>query len=494
MDLLSNVHGALNCTLIRPYQPEGCLWMVKRETESIFIDDERIPNGGILADEVGLGKTIQVLSVIVANPKRRTLIIVPKSIVSQWKEQVLKFVKNPVLFVIDSTKQIIDFNNDGIYLISQSIINHKNVNVGKSGIHDVYWDRVIIDEAHSLRNKKSKFYESCMLIKSDIKWGVTATPVMNRMSDFVNIMNWIGVSQYLCQGHKNVVSIHCVLRRTKNDIKNSTKFDFNMKECHIEVKYIPFVNEDELKLFLKVYNEEREKLLYQKTRNISDLLEHLLRVRQLCVHPQIYLDGMTKKKKNDFGKWSFDCVTKMYELDKCIRLQPSEDKTLIFCQFVQEIDIYKKYMETQGYLSVRLDGTMNTKERDRALYEFNTNPDCKLFFIQINTGGQGINLQQANYVYIMSPNWNPAVEYQAIGRAFRTGQKKTVYVTKFCISSGNKSIPFVEENIIKLQERKKIIISDILNDESIVNDGVVHKDLVLNKEEILKLFNIYNEK
>eukprot|EP00959_Pyramimonas_sp_CCMP1952_P417837 8754192-Pyramimonas_sp.AAC.1 len=151
-------------------------------------------------------------------------------------------------------------------------------------------------------------------------------------------------------------------------------------------------------------------------------------------------------------------------------------------------------METQGYLSVRLDGTMNTKERDRALYEFNTNPDCKLFFIQINTGGQGINLQQANYVYIMSPNWNPAVEYQAIGRAFRTGQKKTVYVTKFCISSGNKSISFVEENIIKLQERKKIIISDILNDESIVNDGVVHKDLVLNKEEILKLFNIYNEK
>eukprot|EP00976_Prorocentrum_cordatum_P054487 1099598-Prorocentrum_minimum.AAC.2 len=88
MDLLSNVHGALNCTLIRPYQPEGCLWMVKRETESIFIDDERIPNGGILADEVGLGKTIQVLSVIVANPKRRTLIIVPKSIVSQWKEQI----------------------------------------------------------------------------------------------------------------------------------------------------------------------------------------------------------------------------------------------------------------------------------------------------------------------------------------------------------------------------------------------------------------------
>ena len=108
-------------------------------------------------------------------------------------------------------------------------------------------------------------------------------------------------------------------------------------------------------------------------------------------------------------------------------------------------------------------------------------------------GKHNINLQ-ANHVYIMSPNWNPAVEYQAIGRAFRTGQTKNVYVTKFCISSGNKTIPFVEENIIKLQERKKVIISDILNDDRIVNDGVVHKDLVLNKEEILKLFNIYNEK
>ena len=481
----------LNCKLIEPYQPEGCLWMLKRETESFHIDNEPIPRGGILADEVGLGKTVQVLSVIVANPKERTLIIVPKSILTQWKSQIHIFMKRPSLFVLDSLKNCTDFSQKGIYLISHSTINNKNVAVGQTPVHGITWDRIIVDEAHSLRNRKSKFYESCSLLKSAIRWGITATPVMNRMSDFVNIMNWIGVSQYLCQARKSAVASSCVLRRTKDDILQKN-VQLDMKKCHVEIKYIPFAKEEELKFFLSVYHQERRKLIGKK-KTISDLLERLLRMRQLCVHPQLYLDGMSRKTKTDFGKWEQPCVTKMQELLKCIQSQPADDKTLIFCQFVQEIHIYTDFMRQYGYDSVKMDGTMSTKERDDVLHKFNTDPDCKLFFIQIDTGGQGINLQNANRIYIMSPNWNPAVEHQAIGRAFRTGQQKDVFVTKFCISSGNEKIPFVEENIIKLQERKKQVISDILNDDRIVNDGVVHKDLVLNREEILKLFNIYHE-
>lgn len=492
MDYINLVHDRLKCKLIEPYQPEGCLWMIKRELGSIEIDGESVPPGGILADEVGLGKTVQVLSLLVANPKKKTLIIVPKSIVTQWKSQIMLFMKQYSLFVCDSSKECLDLSKDGIYLVSQSMINHKNATIGETNLHGIHWDRIIIDEAHSLRNKKSKFYESCSLLQSDIKWAITATPVMNRMSDFVNIMNWIGVSQYLCQARKSTIASHCVLRRTKVDIQKRDA-TLDMKKCHIEVKYIPFAKVEELKFFLGVYHQERKQLL-EKKKNISDLLEHLLRMRQLCVHPQLYLDGMSRKTKSDFGKWSASDVTKMQELLKCVQKQPKEDKTLVFCQFVQEIDIYMKFMKRFGYNSVRMDGTMSTKERDIVLQKFNTDPDCHLFFIQINTGGQGINLQTANHVYIMSPNWNPAVEYQAIGRAFRTGQQKDVFVTKFCISSGNEKIPFVEENIIKLQERKKQVISDILNDDRIVNDGVVHKDLVLNREEILKLFNIYNEK
>lgn len=470
--------------------------MINRETgDPVIVDDIPVPRGGILADEVGLGKTVQILSVIVGNPRPRTLIIVPKGIVSQWRAQAEMFMKNSKnIFIIEARKSL-DFSRDGIYLVSQSKLNHKNAEIGSTEMHNVHWDRIVIDEAHSLRNKKSKFSISCGMLTSDIRWGVTATPVMNRMSDFVNIMNWVGVDKYLCQSRKDVISNMCVLRRTKDDIHaNSDNQNTRMKKCIIEVKYIPFVSDTELSFYLKVFNAERNKVRDKSVKqSISDLLEHLLRVRQLCIHPQLYLDGMSKKTKSDFGKWEEACTTKTAELLSCINLQPAGDKTLIFCQFVQEMDIYNKFLNLNGYTTVRLDGTMTTKERDQAVHTFNEDANCVVFLIQINTGGQGINLQVANRVYIMSPNWNPAIEYQAIGRAYRTGQTKDVHVTKFCISSGNPTIPFVEENIMKLQERKKTIISDILNDIRIVNDGVIHNDLVLNKAEILKMFNIQNE-
>jgi SNF2 family DNA or RNA helicase len=136
---------------------------------------------------------------------------------------------------------------------------------------------------------------------------------------------------------------------------------------------------------------------------------------------------------------------------------------------------------------------MKAHERNDAVIRFQNDKDITIFLIQINTGGQGINLQSANHIYIMSPNWNPVIEHQAIGRAYRNGQTKHVYVTKFCISSGSEKHPYIEENIIKLQEHKKRITANILDDVRLINDGVLHnKGPLANvcKREIEKLFNI----
>jgi len=164
------------------------------------------------------------------------------------------------------------------------------------------------------------------------------------------------------------------------------------------------------------------------------------------------------------------------------------------------MDIYESRLKSMGIHCVRLDGTMNMMQRDNAVNTFTHNPRITVFIIQINTGGQGINLQMANRIYIMSPNWNPAIEYQAIGRSHRTGQTKTVYVTKFCINSGDDALPFIEENILKLQERKKEIISNILDDTRIIHDGVMHDKLFcqqaggITAAEIRALFNIHQQK
>jgi len=178
-----------------------------------------------------------------------------------------------------------------------------------------------------------------------------------------------------------------------------------------------------------------------------------------------------------------------------IQSQPKEDKTLIFCQFVKEMDIYETILVQNGYSCARLDGNMSIHERESMVQKFNHERDVTVFLIQINTGGQGINLQTANRIYIMSPNWNPAIEYQAIGRAHRTGQTKNVYVTKFCITNGDHKLPFIEENILKLQDRKKQIVANILDDQRIVFDGVLHEKTALGSglsaKDIRAMFNIH---
>jgi len=494
--MYENAINNINVKLFEPYQSDGCKWMLNRETSIESFKDEPIVRGGILADEVGLGKTIMAICMIVGNIKPHTLVVLPKSLVLQWKEQIEKFTNKVDVHLIHSSKTIlarVESIRPQVYLMSQSLLNMKYSIAGTSIVHQFTWDRIFVDEAHMLRNNKSKLYESCMLLKGDIKWALTATPVMNRMGDFVNIMNWVGVSRFICQTEKNEVTRQYILRRTKEDIR----LDGNtVSDCTIQVKYIPFESHTEADLYLKVYHKERRMIKKKNQKvNVPDLLEHLLRVRQLCIHPQLYLDGMSKKKEESYGSWDTP-VTKLNELLRCVQKQPPDDKTLIFCQFVKEMDEYERLFSASGYECVRLDGTMSTTERQQNVDYFKSNDAIKLFIIQINTGGQGINLQIANHIYIMSPNWNPAIEHQAIGRAYRTGQTKHVYVTKFCITSGDSKIPFIEENIIQLQEKKKKIIAFLLNDERIVNDGIIFNydmSIGLSTKDIYHLFNLYNQ-
>jgi SNF2 family DNA or RNA helicase len=483
--MVQRVNAQLKTELLQ-HQEEGLEWMFQRETEPFQLGGEDMPKGGIVADDVGLGKTLMAVAIIIANPKPKTLIILPKSLVYQWKSQIELFTHFKVSIV--SKDVLCDrLSDDTLYLISQSQLNRRNTVVGETTVHVVDWDRIIVDEAHFLRNKKSKTYDAFMLLKADIRWALTATPVMNRMTDFVHIMQWIGVSQFFCQTEKAIVNDHYILRRTKDDLALDQRL-----ECHTNIKYIPFSCFEEAKMYSCVYNQERTVIKNNQNRNISDLLEHLLRIRQICIHPQLYLDGMAKKRKESFGTWTMG-VTKLDFLLQGLRSHTHpEEKTLVFCAFVKEIDMTVEFLQHNGYGCERLDGQMSMTERNDAVQRFGTQSDKHVFVIQINTGGQGINLQCANHIYIMSPDWNPAVEHQAVGRAFRKGQTRPVFVTKFCISSGVPDRPSVEENIIKLQYEKKRIIANVLNDRRIENDGFVHDKMSLSlcKENILRLFNI----
>ena len=488
--MYQNAVERLSTTLYEPYQSHGCKWMLNRETYVCKIQDIDMPFGGILADEVGLGKTIMTVSVILGNLLPRTLIILPKSLVTQWVSQIKRFAKIPIAIHVLSKDSVISDDSRGVFIISQSIFNCRGSVLGKSPVHGIFWDRVIIDEAHSLRNRKSKYYDSCCLINTNIRWALTATPVMNRMTDFVNIMNWIGVEQYYCQAEMELVTKHFILRRTKEDVKNFNEH-LALPKCYVNIKHIQLETDEETKLYIQTYHEGRSNIVDRGNTNYVYMLENLLRIRQICIHPQLYYDGIARKHNQTPLKWNYGS-TKINQLLKCFEDHSDEDKTLIFCQFVKEMTIIGNVLKENGLESVRIDGTMSIDERANAVDTFKRNKHIKVFLIQINTGGQGINLQVANRIYIMAPNWNPALEHQAIGRSHRTGQKRDVYVTKFVTSSGDSRIPFVEENIMKLQENKRKIVNDILNEtENIEN---VIKTNTLSKKDIYTLFNIYNMK
>jgi SNF2 family DNA or RNA helicase len=461
-------------TKLLGYQREAIEWMISHETdaEQFKIRDE-FCSGGLLADDVGLGKTIMTIGLLLGNHKKSTLIIVPKSLVNQWIQQIHKFAPT-----LRTSSNIDDYHTVDIVVVPNSILNTKQVKSGTSVIHVINWDRVIIDEAHILRNSTSKLYKSCMAIQATYKWALTATPVMNKMTDFINIMRWIGFSQFVCQAEKEYLSTWYIKRRTKEDVHTKKE----MIPCNITVKYIQFETKEEDDLYRQVWLESKRKLKENPNKNICTYLEQLLRMRQLCIHPFLYMTSMMKKNSSTCPPEIKGC-TKFNAVCKELLNIPKEDKVLIFCHFVKEIDMYMKLFPTNA---ICLHGKLNDAERVVVLDTFNTNVNIQFFFIQINTGSEGLNLSVANHVIITSPHWNPFIDYQAIGRVHRNGQRKPVYVTTFCIESGKESVKFIEEKILEIQHRKKAIACRILNDH--VKDETNRGTLKM--KEMIDLFDL----
>jgi len=162
----------LNGRLFAPYQREGVLWMLTMENQTSG------PKGGFLCDEMGLGKTVQMVSTMLGNIKRRTLVVVPKSIITQWVNEIKKFAPQLSVHVFDGPKR--HLKEADIVIMPYSLLSTPE----ETTIHRHTWDRVILDEAHEIRNKSSRLFKSVCRLKTDIKWIVTGTPVFNSMKDW----------------------------------------------------------------------------------------------------------------------------------------------------------------------------------------------------------------------------------------------------------------------------------------------------------------------
>src|SRR5210317_137609 len=449
---LSHHIPCLNQTKMELYQHqiEGVNWMLERERS----DDG--PKGGFLCDEMGLGKTAQLITVITRNPMKNTLVIVPKSIVTQWKSEINKFAPELSVFVYDGlkrTKCVEDLKSCDVTVCPYSLLTENDPLV-----HKVKWGRIILDEAHEIRNRRSKRFKSVVKLVSETRWLVTGTPVFNRVDDFVSLCGFLGIDRMDVQCHLDAIRQKYIIRRTK------TKDD--VPECHFENLELEMYPEEK-EMYRYVFSESQEMIREMMRRSQAhgnstmynmDILECLLRARQANIWPQLYIDGMSKKDGEDIEPWK-GRSKKMETLFELIYQHPDE-KTLIFCQFMGEMNYIQETLTCPVF---RIDGSCSKERRETQLAEFNRAPQNSVFLIQVKAGGQGLNIQCASRVYITSPSWNPGTELQAIGRCPRKGKTREVYVKKL-IYKGDEKFPSVDESIVALQVRKSHETAEILDD------------------------------
>ena len=281
-----------------------------------------------------------------------------------------------------------------------------------------------------IRNKQSKTFKSVCELRTDIKWLVTGTPVFNSMNDFVNLCTFLGVPKNFVQGRTKEIKDIYILRRTKEDLAKIND-RLTLPPCHFEnVELDMFPEEKALYecVFLEAQGIIQEAFRHAQSLNSKNMviLECLLRARQCMIWPQMYLNGVATQNETKPELWK-GRSNKMETLFRLLKEHPTE-KSLIFCQFRGEMNYIQSQLDCPVF---RIDGSVSRDERVRQIEGFKKIEGGAVFIIQIKSGGQGLNLQEATRVYITAPAWNPATELQAIGRSHRTGQTQAVHVNIF---------------------------------------------------------------
>jgi SNF2 family DNA or RNA helicase len=421
---------------------------------------------------MGLGKTVQLIASILANPVGQTLVVVPKSVCTQWVEEISRFAPSLSVGIFngDNMEWDVVITTYGKCVLRST----KNNPISKGDIkptllHGRMWGRIILDEAHEIRESKSKISKSCKRLAARVKWVVTGTPVFNTMKDFVNLGEFVGLSKDSILGHIDEVRAKYVLRRTKLDLE-SVNERLSLPKCDFENLSLK-MNSHERSLYIKVFNDGQDHIREvmasagNANMHMMSFLKCLLRIRQVMAYPQSYLNGDAKEMGEDTSVTWEHGSAKMDVLLSMIRSHPTE-KTLIFCQFIAELDHIQNII---GQNTFRIDGSVSQQQRVYNINEFRKAPKGAVFLIQIKAGGVGLNLQEATRVYITSPSWNPATELQAIGRSHRTGQVNKVVVRKLIYESEENVFNSVEESMLSLQNAKSIITADVLDDSRIAS-------------------------
>ncbi|MBU2871770.1 DEAD/DEAH box helicase [Colwellia sp. E2M01] len=461
------VPDGLNATL-RTYQQQGLNWLQ-------FLREYQL--NGILADDMGLGKTIQALAHLLIEKQagrltKPVLIVAPTSVIFNWANEIEKFTPELSYQVLHGTKRHQNFdcldNSETQTAPKVNIIITSYALITKD--LDLYREQkfyyLILDEAHYIKNTKTKLYQAFLLLKSHHKLCLTGTPMENHLGEFWAQFNFLlpgflGGQRQFTKLFRNPIEKHGELERKQLLNQRIKPFILRRTKDKIATELPP---KTEIIQTLRIEGQQAE--LYESVRLAMDgrlkdiiadkglkrsqieVLDALLKLRQVCNHPKLLsLEGA--KKVNQSAKLDYLMETLPEQIEE-------GRKILIFSQFTSMLSLIEEELVAAEINFVKLTGS--TTNRQEIVDQFQ-NGDVPVFLISLRAGGVGLNLTAADTVIHFDPWWNPAVENQATDRAYRIGQDKPVFVYKYIIENS------IEEKIQKIQQNKAELAKALLSEE-----------------------------
>jgi len=463
--------------ILRPYQVAGYHWLN-------YLNE--VGWGGILADDMGLGKTVQALSFIQrfkeSNEKLTALVVCPTTLMFNWENEIKKF----------TPKVSYKIHHGGERIRDKKIFEEHDVVITTYGtlrsdikfMLETVFDYIVLDESQAIKNPQSKVTKAACLLNAKNRLCMSGTPLQNNTFDIYAQMNFLnpgmlGSIEYFRnefatpidkfgekehKEHLKKLLFPFILRRTKEQVaKDLPEKTETILFCEME--------EEQRNIYDAYRNDYRDKILgVIKEQGIDKsqltILQGLMKLRQICDSPAI----MNEKEQLP------NVSVKLEELGREITENIGNHKALIFSQFLGMLALIRGKLTELGVKFEYFDGSTTATERERAIQSFQKDDEVRVFLISLKAGGVGLNLTAADYVYIVDPWWNPAVEQQAIDRTHRIGQTKNIFAYRMICKDT------IEDKILQLQEKKRALARDLVADD----DGFVKS---LTREDVEYLFS-----
>lgn len=431
---LQNIHDTQK-TFLEPFSPPLPLREYQEKSLLWFIQLHKMGLGGLLADEMGLGKTIQVLSFLyflsLQNSKKSAphLIVVPRSLLSQWKKQAERFFEPSKISLFHGPlrKNLLEEATSKQIWITTYQTLHSDADI--FGCHP--WNIVIFDESHLIRNPKSQGYLAAQKVPSQMKIAMTGTPIFNSLQDLTSQLRLVAPSIVPSDEEPNdlLTGLRPLwLRRTKKQVA---------AELPDKIEEIIWLDmDDEQTALYHRLLQAQKKLSQDLTPTRFEILEKILRLRQCCLWPSL-VDSNFKM-----------CGVKHEQLLQDLQIFLSEERSvLVFSQFAQVLKPLCELAQADGLSCHYIDASV--KRRDHIINSFQNGPSSALF-MTMGTGSVGLNLTRASAVILLDPWWNESAENQAIDRAHRIGQDRGVSVYRYIVKGT------LEEAMLDIKTRKKL--------------------------------------